>query len=92
MTTIRYFPRSIFNKLPFVLSKAESHDDYSTINLVWVEFQFAVCLHAVTSVISNSLQPYGLLPTRLIGPWDSPGKDTGMGCHALHQCIFQPRD
>ena len=35
------------------------------------------------SVMSDSLQPYGLQPTRFLGPWDSPGKNTGMGCHAL---------
>ena len=27
-------------------------------------------------------------PTRLLCPWDSPGKNTGMGCHALLQGIF----
>ena len=31
---------------------------------------------------------YGLQPTRLLCPWDSPGKNTGMGCHALLQGIF----
>ena len=40
------------------------------------------------SVLSNSLWPYGLQPTRLLCPWDSPGKNTGMGCHALLQGIF----
>ena len=41
-------------------------------------------MHAcsVTSVMSNSLKPYGLQPVRLIWPWDSPGKNTGMGCHS----------
>ena len=32
------------------------------------------------SVKSNSLQPHGLQPTRLLCPWDSPGKNTGVGC------------
>ena len=35
--------------------------------------------------MSDSLQSYGLLPTRFLCPWDSPGKDTGVGCHALLQ-------
>ena len=35
------------------------------------------------SVMSNSLQPHGLYPTRLLCPWDSPGKNTGVGCHDL---------
>ena len=36
--------------------------------------------------MSDSLQPHGLQPTRLLRPWDSPGKNTGMGCHFLLQC------
>ena len=38
--------------------------------------------------MSNSLQPYGLCPSRLFCPWDSPGKNTGVGCHALLQGII----
>ena len=41
------------------------------------------------SVVSNPLQPHGLHPTRLLCPWDSPGKNTEVGCHALLQGIFQ---
>ena len=36
----------------------------------------------------NSLWPYGLYSARLLCPWDSPGKNTGVGCHALFQGIF----
>ena len=35
------------------------------------------------SVVSNSLWPHGLQPTRLLCPWDFPGKSTGVGCHCL---------
>ena len=42
----------------------------------------------VASVMSNSLQPHGLLPTKLLCPWDSTGKNTGIGCCALLQGIF----
>ena len=35
------------------------------------------------SVVSDSLRPHGLQPTRLLHPWDSPGKSTGLGCHCL---------
>ena len=41
----------------------------------------------VTSVVSDSVQPHGLQPTRLLRPWDSPGKNTGVGCHFLLQCM-----
>ena len=35
------------------------------------------------SVVSDSLRPHGLQPTRLPRPWDFPGKSTGVGCHRL---------
>ena len=35
------------------------------------------------SGVSDYLQPYGLLPARIFCPWDSPGKNTGVGCHSL---------
>ena len=37
--------------------------------------------------MSDSVQPHGLQPTRLPHPWDSPGKNTGVGCHFLLQCM-----
>ena len=41
----------------------------------------------VTSVMSDSVRPHRRQPTRLPRPWDSPGKNTGMGCHFLFQCM-----
>ena len=32
--------------------------------------------------------PHGLQPTRLLGPWDFPGKSTGVGCHCLLQKLM----
>ena len=37
------------------------------------------------SVVSDSSRPHGLQPTRLLHPWDFPGKSTGVGCHCLLQ-------
>ena len=37
--------------------------------------------------MSDSVQPYRRQPTRLPRPWDSPGKNTGVGCHFLLQCM-----
>ena len=37
--------------------------------------------------MSNSVRPHRWQPTRLPRPWDSPGKNTGMGCHFLLQCM-----
>ena len=40
------------------------------------------------SVMTKSLRPHGLQLTRLLYPWDSPGKNTGVSCHFLLQGIF----
>ena len=40
------------------------------------------------SVVSDSLRPHGLKPTRILPPWDSPGKNTGVGYLFLLQGIF----
>ena len=37
--------------------------------------------------MSDSVQPHRQQPTRLLCPWDSPGKNTGVGCHFLLQCM-----
>ena len=37
--------------------------------------------------MSNSVRPHRGQPTRLPRPWDSPGKNTGVGCHFLLQCM-----
>ena len=37
--------------------------------------------------MSDSVRPHRQQPTRLLCPWDSPGKNTGVGCHFLLQCI-----
>ena len=39
-----------------------------------------VCVCVNFSVVSDSLWPHGLWSTRLLCPWDSPGKNTGVGC------------
>ena len=45
------------------------------------------CCCCVSSVVSDSMRPHRPQPTRLPHPWDSPGKNTGMGCHFLLQCM-----
>ena len=37
--------------------------------------------------MSDPIRPHRRLPTRLHHPWDSPGKNTGVGCHFLLQCV-----
>ena len=45
------------------------------------------CYCYVTSVMSDSTRPQRRQPTRLPCPWDSPGKNIGVGCHFLLQCM-----
>ena len=61
---------------------------FATLLCLW-EFQGEIC-HCrrccwVTSVVSDSVRPHRRQPTRLPHPWDSPGKNTGVGCHFLLQ-------
>ena len=52
------------------------------------EKNFAIFLTAIVcvcSVVSDSLQPRGLRPARLLCPWNFPGKNTGVGGHFLLQ-------
>jgi len=37
--------------------------------------------------MSNSVRPHRPQPTRIPCPWDSPGKNTGVECHCLLQCM-----
>ena len=45
------------------------------------------CCCCVISVLSDSVRPHRWQPTRLPRPWDSPGKNTEVGCHFLLQCM-----
>ena len=47
-----------------------------------------IILHPKSLQSCLTLQPYGPKSTRLLCPWDSPGKDTRVGCHALLQGLF----
>ena len=56
---------------------------------VQLEGPGAGCVHAQSLTCVRLFErPCGLLPTRLLCPWDFPGKDTGMDCHFLLQRIF----
>ena len=68
------------------------NSDFPTANYVLWESSFkSPCLQFLSpqwwkwsrSIVSDSSRPHGLQPTRLLCPWDSPGKSTGVGCHCL---------
>ena len=52
-------------------------------------WQMLCCIHH--SGMFKSLRPHGVQPARLLCPWNSPGKHTGVGCHFLLQGIVQPQ-
>ena len=51
--------------------------------LEWVAISFSNAWKWSRSVVSDSSQPHGLQPTRLLRPRDFPGNSTGVGCHCL---------
>ena len=51
-----------------------------------------VCVHAKSLQSCLTLQPHGLQPARLLCQWDSPGKNIGVGCHALLQGILPTQE
>ena len=55
--------------------------------LEWVAISFSNAwkwkVEVKCSVMSDSQQPHGLKPARLLRPWDFPGQSTGVGCHCL---------
>ena len=55
---------------------------------IWIDICTVLLLLLLsTSVVSDSVRPHRWQPTRLHHPWDSPGKNTGVGCHFLLQCM-----
>ena len=52
----------------------------------WINWETEINIYTLLlllsrSVVSNSVRPHGLQPTRLLHPWDFPDKSTGVGCH-----------
>ena len=63
-------------------------EDVFIMNLVNISGMPDICCCCwVTSFVSDSARPHRRQPTRIPHPWDSPGKNTGMGCHFLLQCM-----
>ena len=49
--------------------------------------EFSMLLLLLSRFSRDSVRPHRRQPTRLPRPWDSPGKNTGVGCHFLLQCM-----
>ena len=56
--------------------------------LLKAEHRVTTCTYISHSVMGASLRPHGLQPSRLLCPWTSPGKNTGVGSLSLLKGIF----
>ena len=83
-----FSPESL--RIPFFPAhRSPASSDISFCTTAGDQFGHWVCgLVLSRSVMSDSLWSHGLEPTRLLYPWDFPGKRTGVGCHCLLQGIF----
>ena len=52
--------------------------------------ELCVCVSCL--VTSSCLQPHRLQPTRPLCPWDSPGKNTGVGCHSFSKKNYRKKE
>ena len=59
----------------------------TSIHDYWKNRNSDCCCCLVASVMPDSVQPPGLQSSRLLRLWDSPGKNTGVGCHFHLQCM-----
>ena len=75
----------VFNTFSNSVTQPRAGNHNTSISMGVVCFKWCVC---VPSVMSDSLQSYGLWPSRLLCPWNFRGKNTGVGCHFLLQGIF----
>ena len=89
--TVHEERQTIFCQFLFTLPPAQLQGSYKAVvpsisrnsHKIFIKPQcFVSCL-----VMSNCLQPFGLQPARLPSLWDSPGKNNGVGCHFLLQCM-----
>ena len=60
---------------------------WNELNRMHLCFTLKIMVASVTSVVSNSVWSHRRQPTRLPRPCDSPGKNTGVGCRFLLQCM-----
>ena len=74
-------PSNIFPSLPFSFFPLL----FLSFSYCWISRSAAAAAKSLH--VSDSVRPRRRQPTRLPRPWDSPGKNTGVGCHFLLQCM-----
>ena len=77
----------IFPILWFFLSNRSSLPPPAPPPSLSLSIYIYICCCQVASVVSDSVRPQRWQPTRFPHPWDSPGKNPGVGCHFLLQCM-----
>ena len=75
------------NKLSYLVSGSPWASYLNTLPFSFCICCCCCCCCSVASVMSDSVQPHRRQLTRLPRPWDCPGKNTGVGCHLLLQCM-----
>ena len=71
--------KTLYLSKPYILNSFKEHN----VLLIYSD-DYCCC---ITLVLSDSVRPHRQQPTRLLCPWDSPGKNTGVGCHFLLHCM-----
>ena len=75
--------------LTFEVIQTKKYILYTKFKIPWILLFVCMLNHFSRS---NSLRTHGLQPARLLCPWDSPGKNTGVGCHFLLLGIFPTQE
>ena len=76
--------RDLIANIHWIMEK--TREFHKSIQLCFIDY--AKAFGCVCLILSDSLQPHGLQSTRLLCPWNCPGKTSGAGCHFLFQGIF----
>ena len=79
--------QSRYLKITFIFLELFPFFNWFLLFIREVNMFLCVCAKSL-QLCPTLLPPYELWPARLLYPWDSPGKNTGVGCHALLQGIF----
>ena len=83
--TMGFSKQEYWSRLPF--PSPDYGSEFPTTGMPNRYEHICCCCCYVASVVSNSVRPQRRQPTRLSRPWDSPGRNTGVGCHFLLQNI-----
>ena len=84
--SMRGSPQRAWSWAPGSTGQRSCPDAPSPLASIFFKF-FPSCCCWVASVVSDSVRPHRRQPARLPCPWNSPGKNTGVGCHFLLQCM-----